>query len=162
MAKDSKATPLKCLQGKIWEAGYAKGELQGEVYPDVPPAFKRWRLQRREICIYSSGSVLSQQLLFHSIPSGDLTRLIAAFFDTRVGAKTETESYIRIAQSLTRSPHDFLFISDAVKEVTAANDAGMQAILCNRDVHASQSQEPALTKSFVSSCQHVQADVNQD
>jgi enolase-phosphatase E1 len=142
MAKDSKATPLKSLQGKIWEAGYVKGELQGEVYPDVPPAFTRWRLQRREICIYSSGSVLSQQLLFHSIPSGDLTPLIAAFFDTRVGAKTETESYLRIAQSLTRSPHNFLFISDVVKEVVAANDAGMQAILCNRDVHASQSQEP--------------------
>ena len=90
MVKDSKATPLKSLQGKIWEVGYDKGELQGEVYPDVPPALKRWRLQRREICIYSSGSVLSQQLLFHSIPSGDLTPLIAAFFDTSVGAKTET------------------------------------------------------------------------
>lgn len=149
MAKDSKATPLKSLQRKIWEARYAKGELQGEVYPDVPPAFKRWRLQRREICIYSSGSVFSQQLLFHSMPSGDLTPLIAAFFDTRVGAKTETESYIRIAQTLTRSPHDFLFISDAVKEVIAANDSGMQAILCNRDAHASQSQEPnVLIHSF--------------
>jgi methionine salvage enolase-phosphatase E1 len=57
-----------------------------------------------------------------------------------VGAKTETESYIRIAQTLTRSPHDFLFISDAVNEVIAANDVGMQAILCNRDAHASQSR----------------------
>jgi enolase-phosphatase E1 len=55
MVKDSKAT-LKSLQGKIWEVGYDKGELQGEVYPDVPPALNRWRLQRREICIYSSGS----------------------------------------------------------------------------------------------------------
>jgi hypothetical protein len=32
-----------------------------------------------------------------AIPSGDLRPQIAAFFDTRVGAKTVTESYNRIA-----------------------------------------------------------------
>jgi enolase-phosphatase E1 len=139
--KDNKSTPLKSLQGKIWQEGYATGELRGQVYADVLPAFKRWRLQKREICIYSSGSVLSQQLLFGSTSSGDLTPLISAFFDTNVGTKTETESYRKIAQSLARSPSDFLFISDTVKEVRAANDAGMQAIRCDRDVQASQSQE---------------------
>ncbi|MGB6527357.1 MAG: hypothetical protein WBF33_04555 [Candidatus Nitrosopolaris sp.] len=39
MARDSKSTPLKSLQGKIWEEGYALGELHGQVYADVPPAF---------------------------------------------------------------------------------------------------------------------------
>lgn len=141
MARDSKSTPLKSLQGKIWEEGYALGELHGQVYADVPPAFNRWRLQKLEICIYSSGSVLAQQLLFRSTSYGDLTPQISAFFDTRIGTKTETESYRKIAQALTHSPRDLLFISDAVKEVRAACDAGMQAIICDRDVQAPQQKE---------------------
>jgi enolase-phosphatase E1 len=141
MAKDSKCTALKSLQGKIWQEGYAKGELHGQVYADVPPAFKRWRRQKREICIYSSGSILAQQLLFRSIVSGDLTPYIASFFDTSVGAKTETESYRKIAKSLAQNPRYFLFISDAIKEIRAAYDAGMQVILCNRDKRAFQLSE---------------------
>jgi enolase-phosphatase E1 len=141
MAKDSKCTALKSLQGKIWQEGYVKGELHGRVYVDVPSAFERWRRQKRKICIYSSGSVLAQQLLFSSITLGDLTPQIAAFFDTSVGTKTETESYRKIAESLAHNPCDFLFISDALKEVEAAYSAGMQAILCNRDVHSFQSSE---------------------
>lgn len=148
MAKDSKSTPLKSLQGKIWEAGYAMGELHGEVYADVPPAFKRWRLQKREICIYSSGSVLAQQLLFRNTTSGDLTQQISAFFDTSVGAKRETESYRKIVQSIKRSLRDFLFISDAVKEVRAARDAGMQAILCERDMSSETQETNILIHSF--------------
>jgi enolase-phosphatase E1 len=112
--------------------------LHGQVYADVPRAFKRWRLQKRGICIYSSGSVLAQQLLFRSTSYGDLTPRISVFFDTRIGAKTETESYRKIAEALTHSPRDLLFISDAVKEVTAARDAGMQAIICDRDLQAPQ------------------------
>jgi enolase-phosphatase E1 len=152
MARDSKSTPLKSLQGKIWEEGYALGELHGQVYADVPPAFSRWRLQKREICIYSSGSVLAQQLLFRSTSYGDLTPQISAFFDTRIGAKTETYSYRKIAEALTHNPRDLLFISDAVKEVRAASDAGMQAIICNRDVQAPQSEE---AKTFIHSFDEV-------
>jgi enolase-phosphatase E1 len=133
IARDSKCTPLKSLQGKIWQQGYASGELKGEVYRDVPPAFTRWKRQGKMICIYSSGSVLAQQLLFGSIPTGDLTPYLSAFFDTRVGAKTETQSYRNIAASLSREPREFLFLSDAAKEIEAARSAGMQAILCERD-----------------------------
>ena len=141
MAKDSKCTALKSLQGQIWQEGYARGGLHGRVYADVPTAFKRWRQQKREICIYSSGSIVAQQLLFRSTASGDLTPQIAAFFDTSVGAKSETKSYKKIAESLTQNPCYFLFISDALKEIEAAHDAGMQVILCNRDKRAFQMPE---------------------
>ena len=30
MEQDRKSTPLKSLQGKIWQAGYASGELRGK------------------------------------------------------------------------------------------------------------------------------------
>jgi enolase-phosphatase E1 len=139
IARDSKCTPLKSLQGKIWQQGFAGGELRGEVFPDVPIAFERWRRQKKIICTYSSGSVLAQQLLFRTTASGDLTPYISGFFDTRVGAKTEGESYKKIAASFSYVPHQFLFVSDAVKEIEAARSVGMQAILCERDSRASSS-----------------------
>jgi len=132
IARDSKCTPLKALQGKIWQQGYASGELQGDVYPDVPVAFKRWKRQEKKIYIYSSGSVLAQQLLFGSAATGDLTPYITAFFDTRVGAKAEAESYKKIAAGVSFEPRQFLFVSDAVKEIEAARAAGMQPLLCKR------------------------------
>ena len=132
MAKDSKCALLKTLQGKIWQQGYASGELHGEVYVDVPPAFERWRRQGREICIYSSGSVLAQQLLFRSTSAGDLTAYISAFYDTGIGSKTDSESYRRIAQTQRRTTSEILFISDALREIEAARLAGMRAKLCVR------------------------------
>jgi enolase-phosphatase E1 len=145
IARDSKCTPLKTLQGKIWQQGFANGELHGEVYPDVPPAFERWRQQQRQICIYSSGSVLAQQQLFQSVLSGDLTPYIAAYFDTHTGIKTAAASYTKIATSLGRSPREFLFVSDAPKEVQAAHSAEMQAVLCDRSAPASAQPSPGET-----------------
>jgi enolase-phosphatase E1 len=139
IARDSKSTPLKSLQGKIWQQGFASGELRGEVFPDVPIAFDRWRRQKKIICTYSSGSVLAQQLLFRTTASGDLTSYISAFFDTRVGAKTEGESYKKIAASLSYAPNLVFFVSDTVKEIEAARSVGMQAILCERDSRATSS-----------------------
>jgi enolase-phosphatase E1 len=133
IARDSKCTPLKSLQGKIWQEGFDSGELHGEVYVDVPPALARWRRQGREICIYSSGSVLAQKLLFQTVKSGDLTPQITAFFDTQTGIKTAAESYRRIAATLSRKPSEFLFVSDAQKEIDAARTTGMHALLCDRE-----------------------------
>jgi enolase-phosphatase E1 len=140
IARDSKCMPLKSLQGKIWQQGFTSGELRGEVFPDVPVAFERWRKQGKTICIYSSGSVLAQELVFRTTLSGDLTSFISAFFDTRVGAKTERESYKKIAASLSSAPQHFLFISDAAKEIEAAQSAGMQALLCERDSGSASSR----------------------
>lgn len=137
IARDSKCTPLKALQGKIWQQGYACGELKGEVYPDVPAAFERWKRQGKKICIYSSGSILAQQLLFESVGTGDLTPYIFAFFDTRVGAKADAESYRKIAALVSCEPRQMLFLSDAVKEIEAARGAGMQALLCERGAQPS-------------------------
>jgi enolase-phosphatase E1 len=153
MARDSKCTPLKSLQGKIWQEGFDSGELHGEVYPDVPPAFERWRIQKKSICIYSSGSVVAQRLLFRTVASGDLTRYIAKFFDTRMGVKTESESYKKIAASVGREAREILFLSDAPKEIEAARSAGMQAFLCDRSGQtttsaAQRSEERSTLRGF--------------
>ena len=151
MNKNSKHAVLKTLQGKIWQEGYDTGELHGEVYSDVPQAFERWRRQKRKICIYSSGSVLAQQLLFRTVEFGDLTPYITAFFDSNIGAKTEIESYRKIAESLRRITHDFLFVSDAREEVEAAYDAEMQVILCDRLHGHSQISRSPKAKKVISS-----------
>ncbi|MFD0663182.1 hypothetical protein [Thermocatellispora tengchongensis] len=42
MDGDVKATPLKTLQGRIWAAGFAAGELTAHFFDDVPPALRAW------------------------------------------------------------------------------------------------------------------------
>ena len=128
---DRKVTPLKTLQGQIWEEGYHSGELKAEVFPDVAPNLRRWREQDKTICIYSSGSVLAQKLLFAHTAEGDLTKFIHAFFDTNVGHKTEPGSYLKIAEHL-QQPSGILFISDVVAELDAARGAGFETLLCVR------------------------------
>lgn len=148
IARDSKATPLKSLQGRIWQQGFNDGELHGEVYEDVPRAFARWRKHGRSICIYSSGSVLAQQLLFRTVKSGDLTPQIAAYFDTQTGIKTASESYGKIAVALGCTPGEFLFLSDAPKEIEASRATGMHALLCQRDLAAHAALAAETISSF--------------
>jgi enolase-phosphatase E1 len=121
--RDSKITPLKTLQGKIWEQGFRSGALKGEVYPDVAPAFARWRRQGCRIAIFSSGSVLAQKLLFSHSTAGDLSSFIEAFFDTTTGPKREPASYKEIAAALNFPPDQILFVSDIPAELDAARAA---------------------------------------
>ena len=132
MERDRKSTPLKSLQGKIWQEGYEAGELLSQVFDDVPPALGRWHSQGKQIYIYSSGSVLAQKLLFAHTAAGDLTPLLSGYFDTLIGAKQEVESYRRIAASIQQPPETILFVSDVVAELDAASAAGMQCALSLR------------------------------
>lgn len=132
MDRDSKATPLKTLQGLIWEEGYNSGRLKSHVFPDVPEAFKRWNKQGRTITIFSSGSVLAQMQLFAHSVAGDLGSYIEAYFDTTTGAKRDSASYRAIAGELGRPANKILFISDVTEELDAASAAGMNTFLCVR------------------------------
>ena len=130
--RDSKCSALKSLQGKIWQEGYRKGELRGEVYPDVPTALVRWRREEKVIAIFSSGSVLAQKLLFSSTAAGDLTRNLRAHFDTTTGPKNAPASYLKIADNLATEAKAILFVSDVERELDAAQVAGMNTALCVR------------------------------
>lgn len=132
MERDRKSPGLKLLQGHIWEAGYREGELQGQVYPDVPPAIARWKAAGMGVAIYSSGSELAQRLLFESIDDGRLAPALSAYFDTGVGAKVEAQSYGRIARALGLEPAECLFVSDVIRELLAAREAGVHGLLAVR------------------------------
>ena len=135
IARDRKSTGLKSLQGKIWRQGYVDGSLKAQVFADVAPALERWHSAGLSINIFSSGSVLAQQLLFAHTEAGDLTRFIDNYFDTNVGKKAEAESYRRIAAALDVAPDKIIFISDVITELDAASEAGMKTLLSLRTHH---------------------------
>lgn len=132
MSHDRKSPALKELQGYIWEDGYKSGDLVAPVYPDVPPAFERWRSAGETIAIFSSGSVLAQRWLFRCTTAGDLTPYLEWYFDTATGPKQDPGSYARIARETSQAPADVLFISDVVAELNAARAAGMRTTLSIR------------------------------
>ena len=133
MDEDRKITPLKAIQGRIWEVGFAAGELQGHVYPDVAPALRAWHARGLRLAVYSSGSVLAQQQLFGHSEAGDLRPLFSAWFDTTTGPKRESASYTRIAEALGCEPAEVLFLSDVQAELDAAAAAGLSTALLGRD-----------------------------
>lgn len=153
MDQDRKTTALKSLQGKIWDEGYRKGELRSQVFEDVPRAFRRWRESGQTICIYSSGSVLAQKLLFANTDAGDLTPFISDYFDTNIGAKKDPDSYRRIAVRLKLDSSAILFVSDVADELDAAAAAGLHPLLCVRP--GNQPQPPATVHPIIRSFDEV-------
>jgi len=130
MAGDVKATGLKQLQGLIWRHGYETGAIHGHVYADVPEVFRA--AQSVGVAIFSSGSILAQQLLFRYSSAGDLTTLIRAYFDTTSGAKEQAASYHGIAKHLGLSTAAIIFATDRPAEAEAALSAGCTACLIMR------------------------------
>jgi enolase-phosphatase E1 len=108
------------------------GELVGTVFADVPEAVARWSREAR-VAIYSSGSVEAQQLLFRYSSAGDLTPYIAGYFDTRTGPKTAPESYRAIADAMGVKTEEILFVSDLLRELDPAREAGCETRLSVRE-----------------------------
>jgi enolase-phosphatase E1 len=125
---DKKYTPLKTVQGVLWEKGYQDGSIQGHVYPDVAPMLQKWSSMGIQLGVFSSGSVKAQKLLFGHSVDGNLLSYFSAYFDTTTGMKRETETYQRIANKLDISPDAILFLSDIKEELQAADVAGMQTM----------------------------------
>ncbi|MFP5505408.1 MAG: acireductone synthase [Gammaproteobacteria bacterium] len=130
---DRKITPLKALQGLIWEAGYRNGDFKGHIYPDAAAALRAWHARGIRLYVYSSGSVYAQKLLFGHSEAGDLTPLFSGYYDTRIGAKREAESYRAIVADIGLPAGEILFLSDIVEELDAAQAAGMRTLQLVRD-----------------------------
>ena len=153
--EDKKVTPLKSLQGLIWEAGYQQGDFKGHVYLDAAESLKAWKAKGLDLYIYSSGSVYAQKLLFAHTEYGDLTPLFSGYFDTHIGGKKEQESYCKIAEQLGIPANQLLFLSDIKEELDAAKKAGFKTIWLTRDsAPDSQAEHPQ-----VSSFKEINSDV---
>jgi len=146
--EDKKVTPLKSLQGLIWEAGYQKGDFSGHIYPDAAANLKAWKAKGLDLYVYSSGSVHAQKLLFTHTEYGDLTRLFSGYFDTRIGGKREPESYCKIAKQLGIPADQIVFLSDIKEELDAAKTAGFQTLWLTRDSTPDPHAEHRQVSSF--------------
>jgi enolase-phosphatase E1 len=131
--QDKKITPLKSLQGLIWEEGYHQGDLQGHIYSDAAKHLQQWHSQGLALYVYSSGSVHAQKLLFAHTEFGDLTSLFSGYFDTHIGGKKDISSYQYIAKHIGLPAAQLLFLSDMVDELDAAKSAGFTTIQLVRD-----------------------------
>jgi enolase-phosphatase E1 len=146
--EDKKVTPLKSVQGLIWEAGYQQGDFKGHVYQDAAENLKAWKAKGLDLYIYSSGSVHAQKLLFANTEFGDLTPLFSGYFDTHIGGKKERESYCKIAGQLGIPANQLLFLSDIKEELDAARKAGFKTIWLTRDSAPDPQAEHRQVSSF--------------
>ncbi|CAG8484471.1 2881_t:CDS:2 [Ambispora gerdemannii] len=134
MRVDRKIAALKSFQGYMWKSGFVSGELKGVIYDDVVTAFKQWKDAGINIYIYSSGSVAAQKLLFAYSDKGNLSEYIDGYFDTTIGSKLESQSYLNIYNEIgiQSPPSSILFLSDNINEIIAAKKAGLQTAIVER------------------------------
>jgi len=140
--EDRKATPLKTLQGMIWQDGYERGAYRAHLYPEVAAKLREWKTRGLRLYVYSSGSVQAQKLFFGYSTAGDLASLFDGFFDTEIGGKHERGSYLRIAQAVGTPPDRILFLSDIEAELDAAHGAGMRTTQVCRPPETCRSGAP--------------------
>jgi len=131
--QDLKITPLKTLQGILWQKGYQNGELLGHVYDDVPEMLENWNLLGKKMGIFSSGSVNAQKLLFSHSVKGNLSTYFSNYFDTNIGSKRDSDTYSLITKKLALPSNRILFLSDVIEELAAADMAGMKTIQITRE-----------------------------
>ncbi|KAG6069353.1 hypothetical protein E4U32_000067 [Claviceps aff. humidiphila group G2b] len=165
VAKDVKAPYLKALQGLLWQAGYASGELKAPLFSDVGAFITSAHAAGKRVCIYSSGSVKAQKLLFthtNATPP-DLTNCISEWFDTvNAGPKAEVESYKTILSSLgDPEASRCLFLSDNMKEVRAALLSGMRSLPVSRPGNAALPEDDPVSKLAIDSFSDVDDRIQQ-
>ncbi|MEH6394563.1 acireductone synthase [Pseudoalteromonas sp.] len=133
---DKKITPLKQLQGLIWQTGYENGDFTGHLYPDAYQFLVAQQQAGQQLYVYSSGSVKAQHLIFNYSDFGDIRSLFTDYFDTNVGAKQEASAYENIIAQLPFAAHEVLFLSDVAAELDAAKAAGLKTLHLIRDGQA--------------------------
>ncbi len=131
--EDQKITPLKAIQGMIWDAGYKAGNFTGHIYEDAARKLREWHVQGIKLYVFSSGSVKAQKLIYGYSDFGDLTPLFSDYFDTRIGSKRELVAYEHIVGEIGCRADEILFLSDVAEELKAAQSAGMKTLQLIRD-----------------------------
>lgn len=145
MDDDRDLTPLKTLQGLIWQDGFEQGAFTAHLYRDAYKALKRWHRAGHTLAIYSNGSVGAQRLYVARTYWGDLSGWFSGFFDSEVGPKTDPISYGRICETLGADPPSVLFCSDEVEELDAAKALGLQTVQIARDDQPPSADHPLHT-----------------
>jgi enolase-phosphatase E1 len=96
---------IEGASGLIWQEAFETGRIRCPIFTDGPDALRGWKNTGRMVAIYSSGSMLAQKLVFRYSEAGDLTDLIAQYFDTPIGHKKTRQAILtlRAAWAFPRS-----------------------------------------------------------
>lgn len=148
IATDQKITPLKTLQGFIWETGFKNNHFQGHIYEDACRNLKQWQQAGIKLYVFSSGSVKAQKLLFGYSQFGDLTYLFKGYFDTQVGNKKTVTAYQNIQKAIALPASEILFLSDVIAELDAAKIAGFHTLLLDREKSIDNTQGHDVVSDF--------------
>ncbi len=148
IAQDQKITPLKAIQGLMWEEGYRNGDFTGHVYEDAVRHLLHWHELGLKLYVYSSGSVYAQKLLFGYSDAGDLTPLFSGYFDTAVGHKRDAAAYQHIIEAIGLPAGEILFLSDIAEELDAAAQAGMKTCCLVRENQSIEHLRHPWVKNF--------------
>ncbi len=148
IATDQKITPLKTLQGFIWETGFKNHHFQGHIYEDAYRNLKQWQQAGIKLYVFSSGSVKAQKLLFGYSQFGDVTYLFKGYFDTQVGKKKTVTAYQNIQKAIALPASEILFLSDVIAELDAAKTAGYHTLLLDRQENINNSQGHDVVTNF--------------
>lgn len=126
---------------------------------------EKWQSKGISNSIYSSGSVFAQKLLFSYVKDNtssdansslDKKALVHQWWDTlNAGPKMESYSYEKIAKGLDKDVKNVLFFSDNVKEIQAATEAGMQAIVVERPGNSPLKDEDRTVYQVITSLDQV-------
>jgi enolase-phosphatase E1 len=148
IAEDKKITPLKAIQGLMWEEGYRNGDFTGHVYEDAVRNLLHWHDIGLKLYVYSSGSVYAQKLLFGYSDAGDLTPLFSGYFDTAVGHKRDAGAYRHIVGTIGLQAEEILFLSDIAEELDAAAQAGLKTCCLVRENQPTEHLQHPWVKNF--------------
>lgn len=132
ISQDRKFGPLKEIQGQIWRLGYESGEIKSQIFEDVPLFLAKAKEKNIACYVYSSGSVEAQRNIYQYSPYGDLRSYFSGYFDTAVGGKKESLSYLNIAKTISSEPNNLVFFTDILEEAEASKKAGLESILLDR------------------------------
>ncbi|KAH7117966.1 HAD-like domain-containing protein [Dendryphion nanum] len=144
--RDIKAVYLKQLQGHLWKTGYSDGDLKTPLFDDVIPTLEAWKNAGKSLVIFSSGSVQAQIQFFSYVQTGSETRDIKPFFSAHfdtvnAGSKLDQGSYQKICNEIGKETAKVTFLTDNVKEASAATEAGVYTIIVDRPGNAPLTSE---------------------
>jgi len=132
MREPGLAVPAESLRESVWCDGCERGHVRAEMYDDVLRGLARWRAAGLVVTVFSTVAAEAQRTLFVHAEEGDLSPLVAAWFDTRAGMPTESAAYVSMAQALGVAVERVLYLTTGAREADAAVAAGMQALVVER------------------------------
>ncbi|KAF8785513.1 enolase-phosphatase E1-like isoform X2 [Argiope bruennichi] len=123
----------KGIQGFALQKAFRNEDIFAHLYSDAIKALETWSREGKPVYTYSTGSRDTQIEYFRHTIEGDMSEFIKEYFDVSIGSKLECQGYRFICSLAEVNPCEAVFFSDRPKEIVAAKNSGLKAILVDRE-----------------------------